>query len=340
MATVCHPASGRITASFAAVAKHYGVSVAICPARRGNRKGVVEKANHTAAQRWWRTLPDDTTPEQAQACLDRWCLLRGDTRHAPHRRRKATVATVAARRAADPGAGAVPGRPGRRAGRQRAGAGRLPRQPLLGATRAGPRPGHGDPPARRAPHRAGHQPAGSSSPATSSRRPGPAPPSATPDTSWHWNAPPWPRSPPPRRTAASSASHPAPPPGPPRPALRASGSGTPTVHTRHVRRAPQPARSVPRSWSAHAAAAQGRNTLRWPTPSQHDHDRAEQAPPGQPLPATTRPPGGAQAAHRRRQLSVVLDRAAAEKAVADRALGQCFLALESPARLAGRLRFA
>jgi hypothetical protein len=29
---------------------------AICPARRGNRKGVVEKANHTAAQRWWRTL--------------------------------------------------------------------------------------------------------------------------------------------------------------------------------------------------------------------------------------------------------------------------------------------
>ena len=34
----------------AAVAKHYGVSVAICPARRGNRKGVVEKANPTAAQ--------------------------------------------------------------------------------------------------------------------------------------------------------------------------------------------------------------------------------------------------------------------------------------------------
>ncbi len=69
MATVCHPAAGRVTASFAAVAKHYGVSVAICPPRRGNRKGVVEKANHTAAQRWWRTLPDDVTVEEAQA---RW----------------------------------------------------------------------------------------------------------------------------------------------------------------------------------------------------------------------------------------------------------------------------
>ena len=62
MATVCHPGTGRITASFAAVAKHYGVSVAICPARRGNRKGVVEKANHTAAQRWWRTLADECSP--------------------------------------------------------------------------------------------------------------------------------------------------------------------------------------------------------------------------------------------------------------------------------------
>ena len=96
MATVCHPDTGRITASFAAVAKHYGVSVAICPARRGNRKGVVEKANHTAAQRWWRTLADDTTPEQAQASLDRWCLLRGDTRMRPTGAGKSTVATVAA----------------------------------------------------------------------------------------------------------------------------------------------------------------------------------------------------------------------------------------------------
>ncbi len=100
MATVCHPDSGRVTASFAAVAKHYGVSVAICPARRGNRKGVVEKANHTAAQRWWRTLPDDTTPEQAQASLDQWCARHGDTRLRPTGEGgeggKATVISIAA----------------------------------------------------------------------------------------------------------------------------------------------------------------------------------------------------------------------------------------------------
>ena len=96
MATVCHPESGRITATFAAVAKHYGVKVEICPARRGNRKGVVEKANHVAAQRWWRTLPDDATVASAQASLDRWCALRGDTRVRRTAGGKGTVATVAA----------------------------------------------------------------------------------------------------------------------------------------------------------------------------------------------------------------------------------------------------
>jgi hypothetical protein len=34
---------------------------------------VVEKANHTAAQRWWRSLPDDVTVAEAQALLDRFC---------------------------------------------------------------------------------------------------------------------------------------------------------------------------------------------------------------------------------------------------------------------------
>lgn len=74
MATVVQPATGRVTASFAPVAKHYGVGVDICPPRRGNRKGVVEKAIHNAAQRWWRTLPDDVTPEQAQASWDAFCV--------------------------------------------------------------------------------------------------------------------------------------------------------------------------------------------------------------------------------------------------------------------------
>ena len=71
MATVCHPASGKVTAVFAGLAKHYGVTVAVCPSRRGNRKGVVEKANHSAAQRWWRTVADDATITSAQADLDR-----------------------------------------------------------------------------------------------------------------------------------------------------------------------------------------------------------------------------------------------------------------------------
>jgi transposase len=96
MATVCHPESGRVTASFAGVAKHYGVSVAICPPKAGNRKGVVEKANHTAAQRWSRTLPDDVTVEQAQQRVDEFCRLRGDTRMRATADGKASVATVAA----------------------------------------------------------------------------------------------------------------------------------------------------------------------------------------------------------------------------------------------------
>jgi hypothetical protein len=99
MATVCHPGSGRVTASFAAVAKHYGAGVKICPARRGQRKGVVEKANHSAAQRWWRTLADEHTMVGAQADLDRFCVRVGDARA---RRRDGVRITVAELAAAEP----------------------------------------------------------------------------------------------------------------------------------------------------------------------------------------------------------------------------------------------
>ncbi|GAB7146683.1 DDE-type integrase/transposase/recombinase [Mycobacterium riyadhense] len=95
MATVCDPGSGRVIASFVGVTKHYSVSVSICPPRRGNRKGVVEKANLTAAQRWWRTLPDDVTPEQAQADLDRFCRTRADARMRATPEGKCTVAALA-----------------------------------------------------------------------------------------------------------------------------------------------------------------------------------------------------------------------------------------------------
>ncbi|MFF2431686.1 Mu transposase domain-containing protein [Streptomyces mirabilis] len=71
MATVCYPSSGQITAAFAGVAKYHGIGVDICPARRSNRKGVVEKANHSAAQRWWRTVPDGVSVEQAQSGIDK-----------------------------------------------------------------------------------------------------------------------------------------------------------------------------------------------------------------------------------------------------------------------------
>jgi transposase len=80
MATVCHPGTGEVTASFAQVAKHFHVAVRICPPRKGRRKGVVEKSNHSAAQRWWRTLGEDVTPVQAQASLDALCARVGDAR--------------------------------------------------------------------------------------------------------------------------------------------------------------------------------------------------------------------------------------------------------------------
>jgi transposase len=74
MATVCHPGSGRITASFGPVAMHYQVGIAICPANHAWRKGAVEKSAHTIAQRWWRTLAEDVTVAAAQTSLDRICI--------------------------------------------------------------------------------------------------------------------------------------------------------------------------------------------------------------------------------------------------------------------------
>jgi transposase len=96
MATVVSPATGRVSASFAAVAKHYAVTVKPCPPQRGNRKGVVEKANHVAAQRFWRTLTDDVTLEVTQARLDAWCATRGDTRRRATAEGRFTVAELAA----------------------------------------------------------------------------------------------------------------------------------------------------------------------------------------------------------------------------------------------------
>ncbi len=95
MSTVCYPSSGQVTAAFAAVAKYYGVGVDICPPRRGNRKGVVEKMNHSAAQRWWRTVPDGLTVEQAQSGVDKLAA-RMDERRRTVTGAKVTVGELAA----------------------------------------------------------------------------------------------------------------------------------------------------------------------------------------------------------------------------------------------------
>jgi transposase len=44
MATIVTPQTGRITPDAAALAKHYGAQISVCPARRAQRKGVVEAA--------------------------------------------------------------------------------------------------------------------------------------------------------------------------------------------------------------------------------------------------------------------------------------------------------
>lgn len=79
MATVINPATGKLQASFAPVAKHYGVTVVPCPPRRGNRKGVVEKQIHYLTQRWWRTL-NAANLADAQTSLDRFCETTDDSR--------------------------------------------------------------------------------------------------------------------------------------------------------------------------------------------------------------------------------------------------------------------
>ena len=79
MATVVAPGTDRLQASFAAVAKHYGVGVDVCAPRRPRRKGVVEKAIDYLTQSWWRTARVGSV-SQAQASADRWCVEVADGR--------------------------------------------------------------------------------------------------------------------------------------------------------------------------------------------------------------------------------------------------------------------
>lgn len=91
MATFVYPGSDRLRPEAAALAKHYGVRVAVCPANRPQRKGVVEKAIQYVTQSWWRSAPVSTLA-QAQADLDRWSVAVSDRR----RRGRSTVGELAA----------------------------------------------------------------------------------------------------------------------------------------------------------------------------------------------------------------------------------------------------
>jgi transposase/uncharacterized protein YjeT (DUF2065 family) len=91
MSTIVEPGSGRLRAEAAELAKHYGVTIAVCPPRRAQRKGVVEAAIRYLQRSWWRSAEADT-PAVAQASLDRWCAEVADQR----RRDGLTVAALAA----------------------------------------------------------------------------------------------------------------------------------------------------------------------------------------------------------------------------------------------------
>ncbi len=91
MASIVSPGSGRLRPEAAELAKHYGVTVAICPPRRAQRKGVVEAAIRYIGRSWWRSARAATVLE-AQASLDRWCVEVADAR----RRGQQTVAELAA----------------------------------------------------------------------------------------------------------------------------------------------------------------------------------------------------------------------------------------------------
>ena len=91
MATVVYPGTDRLRPEAAAAAKHYGVTVAVCPPLRAQRKGVVERAIEYLTQSWWRAAPV-STPAEAQADLDRWCVAVSDRR----RRGQSTVGLLAA----------------------------------------------------------------------------------------------------------------------------------------------------------------------------------------------------------------------------------------------------
>lgn len=90
MATFVYPGTDRLRPEAAELAKHYGASVSICPAKRPQRKGVIERGIEYLTGSWWTSAPVNTLAE-AQLDLDRWAVSKADSR----RRGKETVASLA-----------------------------------------------------------------------------------------------------------------------------------------------------------------------------------------------------------------------------------------------------
>ena len=79
MATAVIPGTDRLNPQFAQLAKYYGVDVAICPAHRPQRKGVVEAAIKFIGGRWWRTAKA-ASMRDAQQSLDTFTVNMSDRR--------------------------------------------------------------------------------------------------------------------------------------------------------------------------------------------------------------------------------------------------------------------
>lgn len=91
MATAVIVGTDRLNPQFAQMAKHYGVDVAVCPAHRPQRKGVVEAAIKFIGGRWWRTAKAGSMLE-AQQSLDAFAAGVSDGR----RRGESTVGELGA----------------------------------------------------------------------------------------------------------------------------------------------------------------------------------------------------------------------------------------------------
>ena len=149
MSTVCDPGSGRITACFAGVAKHYSVAVGVSAAPREPQGRGGKEQSHGRATLVAHLARRCHTPNRPKPTRTGFAAGVADIRMRATAEGKSTVAAIAETEPLQP----VPAAPYPViVAEQRIcvapSAGGLPRQPLLGAARTGHRPGHGHRPGR------------------------------------------------------------------------------------------------------------------------------------------------------------------------------------------------